>query len=160
MKQVRARLPWKYREAQRVRTEAARHLFHEFNGLYFGGRLPRDIKVRFSKSKYLFMRGTNGTVLGGKYREWTPMYLEVTRDRWLRNDGETIPIQTRREIVLSGGLDSVKDADLKGTLIHEMIHAAGFDHGEAFATETRRLKALGALVQDKDLESKPGKGGR
>ena len=131
-------------------------LFADFNAWYFGGRLPY-VTVRFSTGKYLYMRGmVKGTLIGGKYGEHVPKYIIRGRG-WnarirLNHDNEV-----QRRIVLSHAASDKEQ--MPRTLLHEMIHASGIgDHGEAFAAETRRLKALGAPVNNQDLKAKPGKG--
>ena len=133
----------------RRRSPAARRLFSEFNALYFGGRLP-SIRVRFSAaSRHLEGRKAGDgrfEVVNGYYSEWTPMFLFRGRGRnttICRNEAH----EPERIIVLSVAL---AEDEVPRVLIHEMIHATGLPHGEAFAAETRRIQALGGPVLAED----------
>jgi hypothetical protein len=119
----------------RAKAPGANQVFADFNGRYFGGRLP-TIKVKYSAS--IGRQRIRHGVFEFKHSP-AGMFHAGTRF--------SMPYITLNVCPGDG-----TDAALFGVLLHEMVHAAGFGrHDEAFAAEIHRLKDLGAPVNDFDL---------
>ena len=102
-----------------------KRLFRLYNRRYFEGKLPsRSTRVEFAD---------------GRHKEFDP----TLAGRCICYPNNTALILVHSDLRVSG-----EWAQIKLTLLHEMVHLSGvFGHGPAFEREMRRLASLGAFAR-------------
>lgn len=121
-------------------NESLSYYYNEYNFRYFGGRLPKDTKVKWGE-----LAGIHAI---GVYNEGHKILARRVRGK---NKGTLRTIKyVRDEIVIDWRLKSMFRIAAT-TLLHEMVHQKlknkdrGDGHGHVFQREMKRLARLGAF---------------